>query len=93
LVDFQLGHQEILKLASGDFPLDIRFGCIEGIQKVTDLHTDAHSEKLATLEMKTPRRARCSNAGVSGEIRTRDQRIKRSHVSSKPYINQYLAGA
>jgi len=26
--------------------------------------------------------------GGSGEIRTRDQRIKRSRGSSKPYINQ-----
>ena len=76
MVDFQLGHQEILKLASGDFLLDIRFGCIEGIQKVTDLHTDAHSEKLTALEIKAPRRARHSNTGGSGEIRTRDQRIK-----------------
>jgi hypothetical protein len=27
--------------------------------------------------------------GGSGEIRTRDQRIKRSRGSSKPYINQW----
>jgi hypothetical protein len=27
--------------------------------------------------------------GGSGEIRTRDQRIKRSHWFSKPYINQW----
>ncbi len=27
--------------------------------------------------------------GGSGETRTRDQRIKRSRCSSKPYINQW----
>ena len=31
-------------------------------------------------------------AGGSGEIRTRDQRIKRSRGSSKPYINQWPKG-
>ena len=30
-----------------------------------------------------------SDAGGSGEIRTRDQRIKRSQCSSKPHINQW----
>ena len=30
--------------------------------------------------------------GGSGEIRTRDQRIKRSRDSSKPYINQWSKG-
>ena len=30
--------------------------------------------------------------GGSGEIRTRDQRIKRSHCSSKLYINQWPKG-
>ena len=38
---------------------------------------------------KAPREARLSDAGGSGEIRTRDQRIKRSRGSSKPYINQW----
>ncbi|MBU3576182.1 hypothetical protein [Polynucleobacter sp. UK-Mo-2m-Kol15] len=35
---------------------------------------------------KAPQEARLSKAGGSGEIRTRDQRIKRSHVPSKTYI-------
>ena len=30
--------------------------------------------------------------GGSGEIRTRDQRIKRSRASSKPHINQWSQG-
>ena len=44
------------------------------------------------LVMKTPRRARRSNTGGSGEIRTRDQRIKRSRSSSFPYIDISLSG-
>jgi len=54
-----------------------------------DLYTDANLREFIVSEKKKPPEGGFCITGGSGEIRTRDQRIKRSRGSSKLYINQW----